>query len=438
VKIFILDENELSLHMALQFEMAGHSVKVFIPPTANNSNAMIGNGLINKVTNWQAEMDRADLIVLTGNSMYGALIEPYFEKGYPIIGGNKKCNALELDREVGQNLLKQYGVKTAKFETFTDYDTAIKYVKANPDKTFVSKPWGGTDDKDLSYVSKNAADMTFMLEHWKSEGKLKKGFMLQEKIDGYEMAVGGWFGKHGWCQAINENWEEKRLMNDGLGENTGEMGTIMRYVTSSKLFDETLEPVTDYLLAHGYIGYVDMNCIVKKDGTPAPLEFTTRFGWPHVNIAMQLHRGDFAQSLADLLQGKDTMRVNYDTVSCGVVMLRPAKVKIHEMKAPPPIYNLTARMLDNVCLQKVCRTKAPMMLNGQVQSVSTLCAVGEYIAVVADTGDTVKEASEAAYKTCWKLNWPGNRGFRTDIGKHLKKHLPLLQEHGYALGMEYE
>lgn len=88
--------------------------------------------------------------------------------------------------------------------------------------------------------------------------------MLQERIEGYEMAVGGWFGKHGWCMAINENWEEKRKMNDGLGENTGEMGTIMRYVKQSKLFEQTLEPVTDYLLAHGYIGYVDMNCIIDK------------------------------------------------------------------------------------------------------------------------------------------------------------------------------
>ena len=163
-----------------------------------------------------------------------------------------------------------------------------------------------------------------------------------------------------------------------------------------------------------------------------------RFGWPHVNIAMQLHRGDFAQSLADLREGKDSMRVNYDQVSCGVVMLRPAKVKIHEMKSQPPIYNLTARMLDNVCLQKVCKAKAPMMLSDQVQSVSTLCLAGEYAAVVSDVGDTVKDACEATYKTCWKLNWPGNRAFRTDIGKHLKKHLPALQSFGYATGLEYE
>ena len=370
--------------------------------------------------------------MLTDNALYQGDLEPFFDKGYPIIGANKKSAELELNREVGQDLLRRYGVNVAHYEVFQDYDSAIKYVKQNPDKCFVSKPWGGTGDKDLSYVSKSSADMIYMLEYWKSVGALKKGFMLQEKIDGYEMAVGGWFGKHGWCDALNENWEEKRAMNDGLGENTGEMGTIMRYVRQSKLFEETLEPVTDYLLAHGYVGYVDMNCIVTKKGEPLPLEFTMRFGWPHVNIAMPLHRGDFAEALLGLTKGEDLMNVDYDKVSCGVVMLRPNKSKV-----PAPIYGLTSRILAHSAFQHVNYTKAPMMVSGKVQSLNTYCCTGEYVVVVSDTGDTVKEASERTYRHCWDINWPGNRAFRTDIGKHLEKHAPELQKFGYARGLKY-
>lgn len=433
MNIFILDNNELALNMAMRFRELGHKVKLYIPPHPAKGESTIGQGLIERVYDWKSEIPKADLTILSDNSIYTEDLEPFFTKGYPIIGANKKSAELELNREVGQELLKRYGVTTANYQVFEDYDDAITFCKKNPEKKLVSKPWGGTSDKDLSYVSKSAADMIYMLEQWKKTSKLKKGFMLQECIDGYEMAVGGWFGKHGWCSALNENWEEKRQMNDGLGENTGEMGTIMRYVKDSQLFKETLEPVTNYLLAHGYIGYVDMNCIVDKKGQPWPLEFTMRFGWPHVNIAMQLHRGDFAESLLALLDGRDLMRVT-NKIACGVVMMRPNKGQLHA-----PIYGVSSHNMDKLCMQHVSWQSAPMMEGPAVKQRKTYCVDGTgYVMVVADVGNTVHEAREATYRTVWEINWPGNRAFRTDIGKHLKKHLPLLQKFGYALDMIYE
>ena len=433
MNIFILDPNELALNLAMRFMDEGHKVKMYIPPNPSLGKSDIGEGIVDRVHTWKDQIPKADLTIITDNSMYQAELEPFFEKGYPIVGANKRSAQLELERDVGQDLLKRYGVKVAHYEVFKDYNSAIAYVKDNADKTFVSKPWGGTGDKDLSYVSKSAADMVYMLESWKRLGPVKRGFMLQAKIDGYEMAVGGWFGKHGWCRELNENWEEKRQMNDGLGENTGEMGTIMRYVRSSKLFEETLEPVTDYLLAHGYIGYVDMNCIIDKSGRPWPLEFTMRFGWPHVQIAMMLHKGDFAQSLAGLLNGHDLMNVT-SKIACGVVMLRPNKADV--IKAP--IYGLTVKNMEKIALQNVTWAKQPMMVGNKVINVGTYCVANEQVLVACGTGDTVKKASEEAYKIAWQINWPGNRAFRTDIGKHMEKHLPKLQQFGYALDMQYD
>lgn len=157
-----------------------------------------------------------------------------------------------------------------------------------------------------------------------------------------------------------------------------------------------------------------------------------RFGWPHIHIAMQLHKGDFAQSLRDLCDGKDSMRVT-DKIACGVVMMRE-----NESNGHAPIYGITERNMDKLCLQNVTWAKAPMMVSGQVKQVSTYCVANPQVLVVSDIGNTVKEASEATYKTVWQINWPGNRTFRTDIGKHMERHLPKLQSHGYALTMEYE
>jgi phosphoribosylamine--glycine ligase len=432
MKILVIDFNELAVHMCQKFQDEGHDVTLYVPPHKDGTPSVSGTGIVNKVLDWRKVIHKVDMTVLTDNASYQAELEPLFQAGYPIIGANQKSAALELDREHGQRVLEQYGITVANNKVFDDYDKAAQYVKKNAKKVFVSKPWGGTEDKDLSYVSKSAADMIFMLEQWKLRGKLKGEFMLQECIDGYEMAVGGWFGPGGWSKYINENWEEKRQMNDGLGQNTGERGTVMRYVKQSALFDETLEPVTDYLTECGYVGYVDMNCIIDKKGKPWPLEFTMRFGWPHINIAMALHKGDQAKWLYDLWQGKDTMKVSSD-VSAGVVMVRPNKDKAHA-----PIYGITNKNIDQLCFERIVEEKAPMMVDGEVEEVSTYCTVDEHeVLTVTGTGSTVSEATEKAYKAVWEINWPGNREFRTDIGKHLEEHLPKLQEFGYATGMEY-
>jgi hypothetical protein len=47
---------------------------------------------------------------------------------------------------------------------------------------------------------------------------------LQEKKQGAEFAVGGWYGPGGWCGCWYENLENKKLMVGDLGPNTGEMG----------------------------------------------------------------------------------------------------------------------------------------------------------------------------------------------------------------------
>jgi phosphoribosylamine--glycine ligase len=340
---------------------------------------------------------------------------------------------------VGIDLLEECGIETLPFEVFTNYDAAIAHVKKTRE-TFVSKPWGGNPDKSLSYVSKSPADMVFKLEHWKKGGPLKGKLLLQKAIKGAEMAVGGWFGKNGWCSYLNENWEEKRLMNEGLGVNTGEMGTVMRYVTKSKLFDDVLEPCTEHLLNMGYVGYVDMNCMVGDDGTPWPLEFTMRFGWPHFNICMALHEGDPVKWMAALLEGKDQLKCKSD-VCVGVVMSHgdfPYGNFPIEKTAGFPITGLPKTSSKSAWLSSVMECSAPVMSGKEVVTEKTICTAGDYVLIATGLGKTVEQARESVYKTAWDINWPSNRMFRTDIGCRLEDGLKDLQKWGYAKGMKYE
>jgi phosphoribosylamine--glycine ligase len=438
MKILVIDPCCLLLDLCIRARDDGHQVKWWIPRAPNGEKSLIGDGFFEKVSDWEPWKKWADLIISGDNSKYSREIHPLFASGYPVFGANGKAAELELDRGLGQEVCYQYGIETIPYVILDSWEDAIKHVEKTLG-TFVSKPWGGTADKALSYVAQSPEDMIFKLGKWASKGKLKGQLMLQERVKGIEMAVGGWFGPGGFSKNLCENWEEKKFMNEGLGQNTGEQGTILRYVTESKLFMETLEPVTDYLHKISYVGYVDMNTMVVGRKPAAPLEFTMRFGYPLREIQTALHKGDSVEWMLDLLEGRDTLKVS-DEVAVGVVLSHgtyPNARPDDPANDGFPMYGITSGLERHVHWTEMQWGKAPVRLGDKIKMVDMPLTAGSYLATVTGTGKTVSDAQEAAYGRIWKLKPPTNRMFRTDIGDRLEEEIPELQKNGYALGMKY-
>jgi phosphoribosylamine--glycine ligase len=439
MKVLVIDQGGSLLDFCMRAKAWGHDVKWWVPLRKDGSTSPVGDGYFVKPKAFEPWMKWADLIVVGDNSTYMRGLTSYFRQGFPIFGCNPEAARLELDRGHGQDVALQAGIQTVPFEIFTKYDDAIRHVENTLD-VFVSKPWGGTADKDLSYVSQSPEDMICKLLSWKAKGKLQGQIMLQKKVSGIEMAVGGWFGKNGWSQYICENFEEKKFMNDGLGKNTGEQGTILRYVTESKLFRECLEPVTGYLHRINYVGYVDMNTMVRGARPAAPLEFTMRFGYPLFDIQSALHKGDFVTSMGDLLEGRDTIAVS-DRVAVGVVLTHnnyPQSGIAEPSGAGVPLYGMTPALEPHCHFNEMQWGSAPALVGGKIKyDIAMPVTAGDYLMTVTGTGPTVYEACDKAYSRIWKLKPPTNRMFRTDIGHRLEHQLDELQEYGYATGMEY-
>src|SRR5207247_4511014 len=145
MKILVIDTWHDGIPFALRAQEAGHTVRVFQSPRTTGEQQLAGKGLVTKTSSWKGEMKWADLILCTNNSVYADDLEPYFEKGFPIIGANKRAAALELDRQLGDRVLNLVGVPTIPFEVFDSIDSAISHVRETGE-TYVCKGWGGADD----------------------------------------------------------------------------------------------------------------------------------------------------------------------------------------------------------------------------------------------------------------------------------------------------
>jgi phosphoribosylamine---glycine ligase len=427
VRVLFFDQEYLSLNLVLRSIAWGHNVRVWQPPLSTGDQCPVGAGAVTRVLDWEPHMDWADLIINTGNAHYQGELSKYFATGFPLFATNQEAAAWELDRFVGQQVFEKAKIPTLQYEICNNIDQAIRYVKTQEDGCAI-KPWGGSGDKSLSCLGKTGKECEYILRRWKEEGKGKGKLLCQARVEGIEMAAGGWFGPGGWSEPINETWEHKKHLAGDLGCNTGEQGSVLRYTKRSKLFHRVAKPLTDALHKIGFVGNCDVNCIIDEDGRPWPLEFTMRMGWPAMNILTALHQGDPIVWMKDLLEGKDTLRVS-DEIALGVCMTHgnyPFKARTWAEDTGYPISGITTRNWDKI---------APQHMRRGAESWET---AGEYVCVVTGTGDTVRSASRAAYNVADAIRWPSNPGYRNDIGRRLSTALPRLQSFGYAEGVRYD
>lgn len=436
MRILVIDPMASSLDWTMRCIADGHQVKWVVKP--DEKVAKVGKGIVERVNDVFDWLKWPDMVFFCDNTYHLQLGDYFRKRGVPVIGPTPEATEWELDRDVGMKVLKRAGVPCPPTKEFTDYDAAIAFVKKTMLR-YVSKP-SGSADKALSYCSKSPADMVYMLERWKRLSKLKTPFILQEFKPGIEMAVGGWFGPGGFNRGYCENWEFKKLMNDDKGVATGEQGTVLRYVKNSALADKVLCPVEEQLASLGYIGYIDVNCIITDDGTPWPLEFTMRPGWPTFNIQQALHKGDHAEWLLNLANGTDAKNWELDQIAVGVVLSIPDYPYSHLTRKEVngvPLYGMTPENEDSIHPCEMMLGEAPHEENGKIISQPCLVTAGDYVLVASGTGETVTAAKKKAYAILEQLSLPNSPMYRTDIGNRLKKQIPKLQAMGYAAGMQY-
>ena len=429
MKVLIVDPYGDSLDLALRAQAADHEVVHFVNPRERQYE-LVGKGLVKRTGNFTPWLPWADLVILADNAKYMRQLDKWRQDNPKkvVFGPNMAGAAWEIDRRLGMRMLEGHGIKCPPTKLCHGLEDAVAYVKKR-DTRLVCKPCADAD-KALSYCSKGPEDMLFMLNLWHREGDMKNSFILQDFIPGVEFAVGAYMGKDGFVGGWEENFEHKPLMVGDKGPNTGEMGTVIQIVKKSKMADKVLRPVEAALMKLGYTGDVDVNCIIDEKGTPWPLEFTMRMGYPALQIQSALFPDDPVQWMHDIVAKGDAPKFKMDTVAIGVSMCMPPFPYAHaprDLATGFPIFGITPTNKDKIHPYHIQKGKETEWMTA-----------GTYALVVTGTSRTVAGAAENAYRTLGQIVIPGSPIYRTDIGKKLAGYLPKLHPFGFATGFKYD
>ncbi|MBS3148064.1 phosphoribosylamine--glycine ligase [Candidatus Woesearchaeota archaeon] len=420
-KFLFVSEEALIGDLAWQVKQEGHDVKYFIGEKAQKD---VCDGFVEKIDDWKQFKDWADVIVFD-DVFFGEAADKLRKEGKAVIGGSAYTDKLEEDREFGQAELKKVGVNVLPHWDFEDFDQAIDFVKKNPGR-YVLKPTSKTGEKELLYVGQeeDGKDVLQVLELYKKAWSKKiTGFQLQKYASGVEVAVGAFFNGVDFISPINVNFEHKRMFPGDIGPSTGEMGTSCYWAPSNRIFNETLVKVLPMLRESGYVGYVDLNCIVNNKGIH-PLEFTTRFGYPTISLHIEgvtSQWGEFLHALANKkpfdLKTKKGFQV------CVVVAVPPF-----------PFYDIAAFKKYSEDATIMFRKKIDDGLHlGDVKLVEgdwRLAGYSGYALVVTGSGPTMDDARKQVYQRVRNIMIP-NMFYRTDIGVRWFTDSDRLHTWGY-------
>lgn len=422
-KFLFVSIDALISDIAWQCAKEGHDVKYFIEDPGEKD---IADGFVPKTDNWEKEVDWADVIVFDDVLGQGKKAQKLRAEGKFVIGGTEYTDKLEDDRAFGQEELKKAGVPIIPYADFTSFDEAISFVQENPSK-YVIKPSGEAQNiKRLLFVGEeeDGRDVIQVLEAYKKAwAKEVTVFQLQRKVTGVEVAVGAFFNGKEFIYPINVNFEHKKLFPGNIGPSTGEMGTSMFWSMPNNLYNSTLKKLEQKLREEGYVGYIDLNCIVNNNGI-FPLEWTSRFGYPTICIQQEGILNPMGEFLSELARGSLSKFKTRSGFQIGVRIVVPP----FPFRDPETFiaYSRDAAVIfrkpniDGVHIEDIRKVNGEWLVTGTTGVALIVCG----------TGPTMKQAQNQCYSRINNILIP-NMFYRTDIGNRWFDDSDRLHNWGY-------
>ena len=342
------------------------------------------------------------------------IVDSFEESGLRVFGPSQRAAEIEGSKVFCKDLMKKYGIPTARYESFDSPDQVKLFTKE--DEPVVVKASGLAAGKGVILCSngdeERSAVQSIMQE--KAFGNAGDQVVIEEFLTGQEVSLLA-FTDGKTVLPLDSAQDHKAAFDGDKGPNTGGMGAyspapIFTDELKQQVIDEILIPTVRAMSKESryYRGILYAGLMLTESG-PKVLEFNARFGDPETQPIMMRIKNDIVPIFEACIDGTlatQTLQWKQEPTVC-VVMA--AKGYPNSYEKGKEITGLNS--YDNQ--QAVVFHAGTKLENGKV-----LTNGGRVLGVTA-LGPDINQAIKNAYSAVDKIKWDGVH-YRKDIGNKAK------------------
>mgnify|MGYP005763783327 FL=1 len=278
----------------------------------------IGAMEIDKLVDF-AKKEGIDFTVIgMDDPLVAGVVDAFEKEGLRVFGPRKNAAIVEGSKAFSKELMKKYGIPTAKYETFSDYEKAKSYVLGH-DVPLVVKADGLALGKGVIICNTHEEAVAALDEIMvdKKFGKSGNTVVIEEFLTGPEVSVLSFCDGKTVVPMVSAQ-DHKRAFDNDEGLNTGGMGTFSpSRIYTKEINDECMEkifkPTVAALANEGrpFVGVLYFGLMLTKDGMKV-IEYNARFGDPETQVILPRLKSDLLEIMESCVDGTlDKMEIEW-------------------------------------------------------------------------------------------------------------------------------
>ena len=342
------------------------------------------------------------------------LVDSFEESGLRVFGPSQRAAEIEGSKVFCKDLMKKYGIPTARYESFDSLDQVKLFTKE--DEPVVVKASGLAAGKGVILCSNaeeaRSAVQSIMQE--KAFGNAGDQVVVEEFLTGQEVSLLA-FTDGKTVLPLDSAQDHKAAFDGDKGPNTGGMGAyspalVFTEELKQQVIDEIMIPTVRAMAKEGryYRGILYAGLMLTESG-PKVLEFNARFGDPETQPIMMRIKNDIVPIFEACIDGtlaKQSLQWRQEPTICVVMAAKGYPSSYEKGKEISGLNSDENR-------QAVVFHAGTKLENGKV-----LTNGGRVLGVTA-LGSDINQAIKNAYSAVDKIKWDGVH-YRKDIGNKAK------------------
>ena len=336
------------------------------------------------------------------------IVDFFQSRGLKIFGPTKAAARIEGSKSYAKELMKKYNIPTAAYETFTNAEEAIAYVK-HQGAPIVVKADGLAAGKGVvvAMTEEEAVQAINEMIGEQKFGESSSRVVIEEFLEGEEFSFMS-FVHNGTIYPMVIAQDHKRAFDGDQGPNTGGMGAYspvpqISQEVVTQAYNEVVEPTVKAMELENatFSGILYAGLILTEKG-PKVIEFNARFGDPETQVVLPRMTSDFGLFMKALMNEENFDLKWSDEAMLGVVIAAEGYPgDVEKGNSLPNLQQLT----ENYEVYH-----AGTKLVGD-----TFVGNGGRVLLVAAKAKDLKEAQQLVYKGIEQQTWEKFH-YRKDIG----------------------